>query len=166
MQPGTQDGRVVGKREGRQLVYREEAHVLTLASNLDAAAGHPAAISDEDHALAWGRVGAQQPLNAHIETGLFLRFADGRLLQHFAGIDEAGGERPLADVRLLIALDEEQPASALGEHADGDLRVAEVDVAALRADEPPLAEDLAATQRRPALGAEMGQQEWWTSARG
>ena len=40
--------------EGRQPVEREEAHVLALVADLDAAAGDAARVGEEDHALAGG----------------------------------------------------------------------------------------------------------------
>ncbi len=59
---------------------------------------------------------------------------------------------------LMIALNEQQPAPTLGQDADGDLGVVEVDIAALGADLPPAAEGDPAAEGRPTLGAESGGQ--------
>ena len=148
-------------REGerRQRVWREEAHLLALRPDVDAPRGNACRVGDEDHALARPRVGAEQPLNAHVEAGLLLRLARGRLFERLAGVDEAGGEGPLAQMGLMIAAHEQQAPSAAGEHANGYLGLVEVDGAALRTDLAPATEDGATAERHPALRAEASNQD-------
>ena len=158
--PSAQYLGIVFERERRQVVEREVGCVLALRAGSDATGDDARRIRDKHHWVGRQRVGAELPAKPYIDAGLFLCFADGRLLQRLAGVDKAGGKGPRAAVRYQVSLDQQQPAPPDGDDADSYFGIVEVDVTAGGTDRTPPAVDAAPAQRAAAAEAESRDYRW------
>ena len=152
--PGGEDGAIVGEGELGEGVGRKDADLGTLLTGFEGAAGSVAGVGDEDDALAGLGVDAEHAVEGDLDAGLFCDLANCGVFGDLAGVDEAGGKRPTADLGIMVALAQHDAAVLLDDDSDGHLGVLEVDAAAPRTYAARLAERLAHFEPGTAIEAE------------